>query len=621
MKGFPLCSACHKEYDNPTDRRFHAQPNACSDCGPQLELLNAEGQRIPTSDPIDEVQHALNEGLIVAIKGIGGYHLVCEAINETTVVRLRQRKLRDVKPLAVMVPSCEIAAELVHLSEEDAQLLQSYRAPIVILPKRQHSSKSLRIADAIAPGNPCLGIMLPYTPIHHLLFHSNTLSPPLVLVVTSGNRSDTPIVRTEDQAIQQLKGIADLFLTHNRPILQHADDSVVRRWKDQVVMIRRSRGFAPEPLYISGLSEGFLAVGGMLKHTFAISKSDRLFLSQHLGDLENMETFQNFQASLTHFFSLLEVSPHTLAYDYHPDYLSTQFAQSYSIPKKVGVWHHHAHLSAAMVDNQLDETVMGIILDGTGYGPDRHIWGGEILVGGYHSFERKGHLKRYSMPGEALAIKEPWRILLPLMQQAPCLQSFVATYIQRIKPYIPAAVLDTIQTWGRHRKSVVTSTSCGRLFDMVASLLGIQHCVAYEAQAAMALEYEAYKGSKSIDPLTDCIGWDSQTRCSYLDYEPMLAVLAEQHTNQQTVAQCAYLFHYLLATGFAQLCSKIREDVQINRVVCSGGVFQNVLFTELLIEALRNMDFEVYTHNHIPPNDGGIAAGQLMIAYAGREDG
>src|SRR5579862_6172108 len=482
MSVFPMCGKCRAEYDDPRDRRFHAQPNACRECGPQLEFWDAQGHPIEARSPIQAAVDRLRAGEIVAVKGLGGFHLVVDATNGAAVERLRQRKRRIEKPFAVMVRDLEMAGRFCEMDAETQRLLSDPRRPIVLLPGR----KDAAIAEGVAPGHCDLGVFLPYAPIHHLLFAAGKFA---ALVATSGNLSEEPIAIDNREAANRVCGIADSFLVHNRDILLRCDDSVVRRSAGKVRQIRRSRGYVPAPVRLREEVPPILAVGGELKNTICLTRRNFAFLSQHIGDLENIESFDFFREAIAYLSKLLEIEPEIIAYDLHPDYLSTKWALSQSGPRLVGVQHHHAHIAACMAENLLDGQVIGLALDGTGYGTDGHIWGCEALIAGYAGFERVAQLAYAPLPGGAAAIREPWRMAVSYLAQAfgEAFLSLDIPFIRELNHRKAELVLRMIS---QSVNSPMTS-SCGRLFDAVAALIGIRWNANYEAQAAIELEVVA----------------------------------------------------------------------------------------------------------------------------------
>ncbi|NQV43213.1 MAG: carbamoyltransferase HypF [Candidatus Marinimicrobia bacterium] len=594
MKHFPLCEVCHGEYQDPSDRRFHAQPNACPECGPQVWLTDQKGKKIESVDPVSKTIELLVGGKILAIKGLGGFHLVVDASNSEAVAQLRLAKGRDEKPLALMVRDLATARELVQVHQKEADILLSIQSPIVLCA----SLAKDKIAPNIAPGNDRLGIMLPYTPLHHLLL-SGELD---TLVMTSANFSEEPICIDNEEALDRLSGLADYFLLHNRDIYLRSDDSVVMEMAGEIRPIRRSRGYAPRPIFMKQKGPSVLAVGGELKNVVGLSRDEKVFLSQHIGDLENLEAFEFFKMTIDHIQRIFEIEPELIVHDLHPEYLSTKWAKEQNIPL-LGVQHHHAHLASCMADNNLDEPVIGIIMDGTGYGTDGTIWGGEFLVGDAAGFERKAHFEPMPLPGGEAAIKSPWRIGLSYLHQV----------FGNNLPDVPALkdrdIQPIIQMLEANINSPLTS-SCGRLFDAVAALSGGRQEIRYEAQAAIEFMQAAQNE----------IGRDS-TRFGFTEFNgarviPMASImenLVSRISDGRTQTQLSQWFHSSLVNSFSQVTDTLRDESGIDQVVLSGGVFQNRLLFEALLGMLNTQGFKVFTHKHVPTNDGGIALGQVII--------
>jgi len=602
MSSFKMCGACQAEYDDPANRRFHAQPNACWDCGPQLQLWSADGSRKDILEPLREAARVIEQGGVLAVKGLGGFHLACNAKDESAVNRLRQRKERVEKPFAVMVRRIEDVERFCNLIEPEKRQLLSYARPIVLLPRKFGSG----IANSVAPHNRFLGVFLPYTPLHHLLFLSGRFD---VLVMTSANVSEEPIVIDNQEAVQRLQGIADVFLVHDREIVRRCDDSVVRVFSGQVLQLRRSRGFVPVPVAVERESKTILAVGGELKNTICVVRGSEAFLSQHVGDLENLESYKFFGEAVEHLQRILEVQPKIVAYDLHPDYFSTKWALGLQDVHLVGVQHHHAHIASCMAENHLDGKVIGIALDGTGYGTDGAIWGGEVLLADYSCFERAAHLEYLPLPGGAAAIREPWRMTVSYLAKhyGKELSGLNLRFVRRLDPRRLQIVLQMID---REIHSPRTS-SCGRLFDAVAALVGVRSTVNYEAQAAIELEMAGYEStdeaSYPFDLLPDGSGWQIGTRS-------LFDALLRDVAGSFAVKDISRRFHRGLATLFADLSEKIRERSKLNRICLSGGCFQNSLLFGMLLGALRERSFEVHFHTEVPPGDGGISLGQALVA-------
>jgi len=574
MSDFEQCEDCTKEYSDPADRRFHAQPNACPKCGPSL------------SASIAEIVEALSHGEIVAIKGVGGYHLVCDASNEETIQRLREGKSRLVKPFAVMARSLETAAELAEINGEALTLLSDSARPIVVLPSRR------RLPDSVAPGVSTIGLMLPSTPLHYLLLRDERLP---CLVMTSANESGLPLVADREEAEKRMASLVDRFLHHDRAIEVRCDDSVMRCQGGRTIPIRRSRGYAPFPLELPFETPVSLAVGAQLKSTFALARGREVFLSQHLGDLENLETLDYFQKTLQHLGKLYGIQPEVLFCDLHPGYLSRRWAEKQELPM-IGVQHHHAHLASCMAEHGLGPEcrTLGIILDGTGYGPDGTIWGGEILRGGYADFERMAFLEPVPLPGGDKAIREPWRMALSHLWAAgiPWDQSLPPVRFAQNRQ-------DVLKTQLEKGLNTVATSSVGRLFDAVAALVGLRQVVEFEGQAAMELESIATPGEMESYPIG-----------IQLNPAPMIEAIVRDLGGGVPLGGISMRFHRGLAAAFVAQVKSIHEG---EPVVLSGGVFQNVVLLELVVSALEGAGIEALVHRLVPPNDGGISLGQVAV--------
>ncbi|ACH40134.1 hydrogenase maturation protein HypF [Citrifermentans bemidjiense Bem] len=598
MAGFAMCDDCLAEYHDPGNRRFHAQPNACPVCGPHLSLLEPSGAPV-CGDALKLALEALSQGKIVAVKGVGGYHLAVDAGNQAAVERLRQRKRRDEKPFAMLAADLEMVRRHAHCSELEGRLLLGVERPIVLMRKLAGSS----ISDLVAPGNGWFGFMLPGNPLQHLLARGHGAP----LVMTSGNLSDEPIAYRDGEALEMLSGIADLFLTHDREIHTRTDDSVLRLYRGEPLFLRRSRGYVPRAVQLPAEQASVLAVGGELKATLCLTRGDRAFMSQHIGDLKNAATLASLEQSASDLQSLLEITPALVAHDLHPDYLSTHYATALGLPA-VGVQHHHAHMASCMAENGLEGEVIGVILDGTGYGTDGTTWGGEFLVGGYSRFERHAHFAPLRLPGGDAAVKEPYRMALSalyslhgdrLFDQPPAVLSEVA---QADRPLF-------LKMLEKGINSPLTS-SCGRLFDAVSALIGVRSRISYEGQAAIELEALAEQGGE-VEP------YPCQVREEWghvLDFAPAIAAICADLARGRSRADIARAFHRTVARGVLDVCRRLREETGYVRVVLSGGVFQNRLLTEEVAELLAGDAFQVYCHRLVPPNDGGLALGQAAIA-------
>ncbi len=612
MAGFTMCPACRREYDDPTDRRFHAQPNACPACGPQVALVEPSGTPIPVRadepDALATAARLLAGGAIVAVKGIGGFHLACLASEEAAVAELRRRKHREEKPFALMAPSLEAARELVELSDVEAGLLTGAERPIILARRRPEAA----VAAAAAPRSRDLGVMLAYSPLHHLLLGDLGQS----LVMTSGNVSDEPIAYRDSDALARLASIADAFLLSDRPIETRTDDSVVRalspELRSEPLVIRRSRGYVPESLELpEAAARPILACGAELKSTFCIARGDRAWVGPHIGDLKNWETLQSFRTGIHHLCELFAVTPQIVAHDLHPDYLSSRHAVSLAELEPVAVQHHHAHLGACLAEHGLGigERAVGAIFDGTGLGTDGTVWGGEILVGDLVGFERRGFLLPVPMPGGEAAIREPWRMACAWLAAARGTED----------PAIPATLHAEVteEDWAsvsRLAASAVNSpltSSAGRLFDAAAALAGVRARVFHEGQAAAELEGLTDPAEHSAYPMPRLDGEQAT-----LDARPTIAALTADADAGVPVATIGARFHNALAEATASACANEAEAQGVSLVILSGGVFQNRLLLERTASSLRERGLRVLIPRRLPPNDGGIAYGQAAIAAA-----
>jgi hydrogenase maturation protein HypF len=611
MSHFEMCPECLDEYDDPSDRRFHAQPNACTVCGPRVRLLDKFGHELRSKpeDPILRAAHMLRGRAIMAIKGLGGYHLACDPFDDRAVRTLRGRKVRQDKPFALMARDIEQVRELCRVGPEEEALLTSPARPIVLLERREDAG----VAEEVAPRQNTLGVMLAYTPLHHLLLGDAGIP----LVMTSGNNSDEPIAYRDEEALEQLGEIADYFLVHDRPIHMRCDDSVVRVVDREPNQIRRSRGYAPAPL---GMAEGFgrhtLACGGEFKNTFCVAKERHVFLSHHIGDLENYETLLSFREGVEHYCRLFDVRPELVAYDLHPEYLSTKYARELEesgLPA-VGVQHHHAHVASCLADNERpsEERVIGVALDGTGYGTDGAVWGGEFLEGSIaEGFARRAHLEYAPMPGGAAAIRQPWRMALAYL---------ISLYGEEEASKLPLAMVR--QTGERnvrlvarlveHGLNTPPTSSAGRLFDAVAALAGVpgSRRTTYEGQAAIELELAAQgpvNGGYPFRLRPEGDGWVVET-------QGIIGGVVDDLLAGRETGEVSSRFHRTMAEVVVAGCEEIRESGRANAVALSGGTFQNLLLMEQVLELLAGKDFTVYRHRRVPTNDGGIALGQAVLA-------
>lgn len=614
MAAFPMCPACRAEYDNPEDRRFHAQPNACPECGPRIWLEDEAGLRVAERDgALAAALRLLDEGRIVAVKGLGGFHLAVDATRPEAVARLRSRKVREEKPFAVMFPDIEAVRRYCRVSETERALLESIQRPIVLLEKRGDPVEDgvPPLAPAVAPRNRHLGSFLPYTPLHFLLFDG---APSRILVMTSGNQSDEPIAMTNEDARARLNGIADAFLMHDRDIHMRCDDSVIRVLSGKPRPIRRARGTIPVPVFLRKSGPAVLGVGAELKNTLCLTRRDEAFLSQHIGDLENLETLRSFEHLVEHLRRILEIEPVCIAHDLHPDYLSTQWALACKGTRILGVQHHHAHIASVVAERGVEGPVIGLALDGTGYGTDGTIWGGEILRVEGHRFERLGSLRKSLLPGGDRSIREPWRMAVSLLfsldpEHAP--ESFGDFFARW--PREKWAVI--LQMLAKRIQSPVT-TSCGRLFDAVSALIGIRDRINYEGQAAIELE-------QAIEPD------DAEYAGQILEEEgfitmdplPMIRQLVTEARAGVARGVMAARFHNGMVSLLCRAAEAARSATGLERIALSGGVFQNATLSERLEARLAESGFEVLTHLEVPPNDACIALGQAHVAREWLEAG
>ncbi|GAA1263560.1 carbamoyltransferase HypF [Pseudonocardia aurantiaca] len=595
MAGFPMCAACAAEYHDPADRRFHAQPVCCPDCGPTLRFTGGPG------DPVVAAADALRAGAVIAVKGIGGYHLAALAGDESAVAALRARKHREDKPFAVLATGLDGARELGEVSAAEAVELTSRRAPIVLLRRRPDAP----LAVAVAPGNDRVGVLLPYTPIHHLLL--DELAAPIVL--TSGNVSDEPIAHHDDDASQRLGGVADAFLTHDRPIRTRADDSVLRVVRGRVYPVRRSRGYAPEPLALAVAAAGpVLGCGAELKNTFCVLRGSEAFPSHHVGDLENAETLAAYTDGISHLQRLLDVEPRVLAHDLHPEYLSTKYAlaRAEADPELevVGVQHHHAHLAACLAENGEAGPVIGIACDGLGYGSDGVLWGGEVLDVSLSGFRRLAHLEPVPLPGGATAIRQPWRMAVPWLRAAGAEADGLAVATGNAERWRQVErLLDS-------GVDVPVTTSAGRLFDAVAALVGLRDAVNYEGQAAIELE-------QCAAAVGECDGYPARLDAGVIRAGDLVSAVVADVRRGVAAPVVAARFHEGLADVLA--CAAVDAAATAGRdaVALSGGVFQNLRLLDGLTRRLEAAGLRVLVHSRVPCNDGGISLGQVAVAAAG----
>lgn len=602
MRVFEMCPQCQSEYENIEDRRYHAQPNACAECGPQVFLYQNK-RKLESIDPIKEAIKLLKDGKIGAIKGLGGFHLACDATNNEVVTKLRLLKNREAKPFAIMSFNLEKIKQYCKLGKKEEKWLVNRARPIVLLKKKEDSL----ISSLVAPRNNYLGVMLPYTPLHYLLLKDNFTA----LIMTSGNIADQPIIGDNQEALEKLDGIADFFLLYNRDIFNRCDDSVVKIVNDGNVFFRRSRGYVPYPIILDFKLKEVLALGGELKNTISFSKENYVFLSQYLGDLKSVETLNFLKESIENLEKIFRVNPETIACDLHPDYLSTQFAEEIGAKKGlkvVKVQHHHAHIVSCMAENNIKEKVMGVAYDGTGYGDDGKIWGGEFLLCDLKKYFRVGHLKYYPLPGGDKAIEEPWRMAYSYLYSiyGPKAKTLDIDFNHRMD-YDKLSIIEKMID--KNINSPLTS-SCGRLFDAASSLIGIRDEINYEGQAAMELESLCAFGIK--ERYKFCIYKEGKE--FIIDPQEIFIDIIEDLKRGIDKKVMAAKFHNTVAEFTLNLCGKIKENTGINKIALSGGVFQNHYLTEKIISLLERDDFRVYTQRIVPPNDGGISLGQVVVA-------
>jgi len=596
MRTFEMCPECSEEYHDPRDRRFHAQPNACAKCGPQLELWDEKGVVLAAGDEsLRRTASAVREGLIVAVKGLGGFHLMADASNEWAIRRLRHRKRREEKPFALMFPSLHELSEHAIVDALEERLLCSPEAPIVLLRRNGRGG----LAASIAPGNPCVGAILPYTPLHHLLMCE--LGVPVV--ATSGNISDEPICTHEQEALLRLEGIADLFLVHNRPIVRHVDDSVMRVMAGRELVLRRARGFAPLPVMLRRACADVVAVGAHQKNAIAASVGDQVFITQHIGDLETVPAYGAFEQVLGDFANLYELRTKTIACDQHPDYFSSHYAREQSCVEVVEVQHHYAHALSCMAENQVEAPALAISWDGSGYGPDGTVWGGEFLRITTRGFERFAHLRTFSLPGGEKAVKEPRRVALSILREAIGADGIGCDGLATLQAFstVERRLLEEMM---QHNVHSPRTSSAGRLFDAVASIIGLRQVCRFEGQAAMELEFlthdvetdEAYPFELADDG-----------ECLVVDWSPMVQAIIRDVQDEVARGEIAAKFH----NSLVEMMLRVAHAAGEKRVALSGGCFQNRYLTERVVKRLRERGFSPYWHQRVPPNDGGIALGQV----------
>jgi len=611
MTDFTMCPDCKAEYNDPKNRRFHAQPNACPKCGPHAEVRDKSYKVLVSAYKTGEyeelfkkISQLFSEGYIIAIKGIGGYHLACDAANESAVSTLRSRKYREDKPFAVMFPDRKSVRNVCNVNKSEKDLLELVAHPIVLLKKKE----DFNIADSIAPKNHFLGAMIPYTPLHFLIFHY--FQKPLVM--TSGNISDEPIVYKNEDALQRLGSIADYFIIHNREIYIRCDDSVIRHFEGKPYPIRRSRGYAPDKIMVDWkFDRHILACGPEQKNTVALAKDNSVYLSHHIGDMENLEVLKSFEEGINHYRNIFDIQPEIVAYDLHPDYLSTKFAHDYAQEnklRKIGIQHHHAHAVSCMLDNKISKPVLAIVLDGTGYGTDGTIWGGELLLAEYHQFERLGHFRSTRLPGGSAAIKNPWQMGISYLYDVFGKELVDIPFIQYLDKNKTTMIIKMLESGFN---SPVTS-SCGRLFDGVAAIAGLRDVVNYEGQAAVEFEQCI---QNSVESAYEFRVINSQGELIF-DWVPMIRQLVYDLKSNKSISRISQKFHNGLSLGLTLWVEIARKNTGLSNIVLSGGVFMNIYLLNKLKKSLEKNGFNVYTHSVVPCNDGGISLGQVVIADA-----
>jgi len=627
MATFEMCPECAREYQDPLDRRFHAQPIACPVCGPQVWLEVSDQLSILSgqtgNNAIQTAQELLAQGKIIAVKGLGGFHLACDATNVDAVNRLRESKLRVDKPFAIMMPDISTILDQCMVNDTERQLLESHERPIVILRRKPEST----VVAEVAPGQDTLGVMLPYTPLHYLLLTANgnsktgnteTATQPIILVMTSGNLSEEPIATDNREAQDRLVGLTDAFLMHDRHIRTRCDDSVMRVFDRTLTMpIRRARGYVPFPVLLPWQFPPLLAVGAELKNTFCITRDRYAFLSHHIGDLENYETLRSFEDGIAHFERLFRIKPQAIAYDFHPNYLATRYAVERAEIEKipiVEVQHHHAHIAACMVENGHigERPVIGVSFDGTGYGADGAIWGGEFLLANFKGYDRVAHLDYIPLPGGDKAVHEPWRLALTWLDRAgiqwdddlPPVRAALTTQKTGTE------VLDVLHNQIRSGFNAPLTSSMGRLFDAIAALAGVRQQVNYEAQAAIEMEALVDPGENDSYPFNLSIAAESIR----IDPIPVIQAVVQDHRAGIPIGVIATRFHAGVAEMVLKALMAIRKIHKVSEVALSGGVWQNMVLLRMTFNLLQSNGFTVYVHRQVPCNDGGLALGQVVIA-------
>ena len=623
MADFPMCIDCLADYNNPLNRRFHAQPVACPECGPFMELRETHPQSSNLDSLIFSIEYRnfavfkarrlLREGYIVAIKGLGGFHLACDASNSSAVAELRRRKGRAGKPFALMAANLKVIESICAVSDEECELLTGREKPILLLEKKTLTTlQTFRVTEEVAPSMDSLGMMLPYTPLHHLLLNQTdpvlACEPvPPVLVMTSGNFSEEPIATNNEEALHKLSPLADAFLLHNRDIHIRCDDSVLRVDKHATVYLRRSRGYAPYPVQITFDSRPTLAVGGELKNTFCLTRDRYAFLSHYIGDMENAEIYESFEQGIQHLLRLFRVQPEIIAYDLHPNYFTTQYAKRLN-SQQIGVQHHHAHIASCMADNGLENRrLIGLSFDGTGYGSDGEIWGGEILLASYADFERFAHLEYLPLPGSDSAIRHPWRIAVGYayalnldISHLPFLRNIDKPKIRIVKQQVDKKL------------NAPLTSSMGRLFDAVASLLGVRNEITYEAQAAIEMEVLSRPFISSAIAYPHLL--EETSDGILIRLRDVLKAIIHDVQRDVPSGLIGACFHKTITQMSVDICKLARAKTDLNEVALSGGVWQNQILLDLVRNELEKDDFVVFFHRQTPTNDGGLALGQAVVA-------
>ncbi|MGW8192720.1 MAG: carbamoyltransferase HypF [Desulforhopalus sp.] len=613
MKNFSMCDSCSREYHDPANRRFHAQPNGCPDCGPSISLHDRQGRELGGEPALARTVAAFRDDLVVAMRGMGGFHLSVNGCSTGAVDKLRKRKNRPDKPLAIMVANSDRVRRLCHLSPEEEQLLLSAEHPILLLKKRPYTP----LAENLAPGIGEIGVMLPYTPLHQLLFEQPGC--PAALVMTSGNVSGMPICTTNDDALTRLEQIADLFLLHNREIVTRVDDSVVKKIGSQTVMLRRARGYVPAPTGIAVKLPQIIGCGAGLKNTFSLGREYDILVSQHIGDLDNLQSYEFFLESIDHLKRVFEIEPQVVACDLHPDYMSSRYAAELGLPL-YKVQHHHAHSAAVMAEHHLDESVIAIILDGTGLGDDGTLWGGEVLQTDLTGYRRLGHFSCLRLPGGDTAATEPWRMAISGLFASYGEDGIKKKNLPRSLRLDEGTDLTVISSMLTNGFNSPLSSSCGRLFDCVAALLGVRQRISYEGQAAMELETLA---QKALSPtwLQDvqesiskgCTGLAEKSGKWEIRSPELIRQVMDGISNNTPPAAIALQFHTTLISTLAHLTENISHQTGIRKVVLSGGCMQNSILLEGLFYALNSTQLQVFTGNSLPINDGAVSVGQAII--------